>query len=133
MRSRFVCIMVALLVAGPFPGSSALAKPETTISFEITEVEDDSCENYFAIARVNFTGFGSDGYQYVVGTFTEPGVLETLTDVAFSHSRRPSRTRPAIIFAIGPFPEGSRIGADVTLLFHGEVVGETFVDFGTCT
>jgi len=133
MCLRFAHLMGALLIAGISTASTAAAKPERTTSFEILDVLDDSCENYFVVAGVTWTGFRSDGDQSVIGTFTDPERLDTITDVSIAHSRKSSRTGPAIIIAVGPFPEGSRIGADVTLLFKGDFVEDTFVDFGTCT
>jgi hypothetical protein len=133
MRSRLPTALAALLLVGLVPGPAAAAKPEPTVTSEILEVLDDSCEDFFVVAGVTWTGFKADGAESVSGTYTELGDLDTIDGVQFSHQRKASKTGPEIIFASGPFPEGSRIGADVLLLYRGEDVGDTFVDFGTCT
>ena len=139
MRPRLAAPLAALLLLAAIPGSVA-ARPAIEFTVGDITVFDSSCDDYFVLVDLTWTGATANGATQVTGTWTTPGTLDTVTDHSGYGWRPPRHDGSMTVGFIGSFAPDDRIGGLVTLRVGGKPLTETghalattFVDGGTCT
>ena len=139
MRPHLAAPLAALLLLAAIPGSVA-ARPAIEFTVGDITVFDSSCDDYFVLVDLTWTGATANGATQVTGTWTTPGTLDTVTDNSGYGWRPPRHDGSMTVGFIGSFAPDDRIGALVTLRIGGKPLTETghalattFVDGGTCT
>lgn len=139
MRPRLVAPLAALLLLAAIPGAAS-ARPPVEFTVGSLDVFSSSCDDYFALLDLSWTGATANGATQVTGTYTTPGTLDTVTGDSGYGWRPPRHDGTMTVVFTGTYEPGDQIGALVMLRIGGKPlvgtgrpIATTFVDGGTCT
>ncbi len=114
MRPRLAAPLAALLLLAAIPGSVA-ARPAIEFTVGDITVFSASCDDYFVLVDLSWTGATANGATQETGTWTTPGILDTVTGEPGYGWRPPDHDGSMVVIFSGPFEPGDQIGALVTL------------------